>query len=162
MNRYAALIRGCSVAVIVLSILLVFRRLPVAATVDVLEEWISSFGLWGVIVFVLLYIAAALLLLPGSALTLAAGALFGLLLGTVTASVASTTAAVLAFLISRYLAREQLALSLRRYPRFDALDRAIGEGGWKSSRCFAVAGWRLITCKIISTGSTRIRFWPMC
>ncbi len=45
-----------------------------------------------------------------------------------TVSLASTTAAALAFLITRYLARDKVARQAQRFPRFEAIDRAIGVG----------------------------------
>ncbi|MDX1683560.1 MAG: VTT domain-containing protein, partial [Phycisphaeraceae bacterium] len=83
------------------------------------------------VIYGVVYIIATLLLAPGSVLTLAAGAVFGLLWGVITVSVASTIAAAFAFLIARYLARDRVARRVRQNPKFDAVDRAIGEGGWK-------------------------------
>jgi len=58
-------------------------------------------------VYMLVYIVAASLSLPGAAvLTLAGGALFGLLVGTVVVSFASTTGATLACLASRFVLRD--------------------------------------------------------
>jgi len=58
-------------------------------------------------VFVALYIATAALSLPIiSLLTLLAGAIFGLVLGVIIVSFASTIGATLAFLVSRFLARD--------------------------------------------------------
>lgn len=130
-NRYVTAIKWASAALIVLSVALIFRQLPVGPLVRTLEEWIDSLGLWGPLVFGLIYVAAVVALLPGSTLTLAAGALFGLVGGTVVASLASTTGAALAFLISRYLARQRIAAQLEHYPTFNAIDKAIGESGWK-------------------------------
>jgi uncharacterized membrane protein YdjX (TVP38/TMEM64 family) len=69
----------------------------------------------GPIGFGLAYIVAALLFVPGAALTLAAGAIFGLLKGTAIVSVASTTAAAIAFLIARYFARSAVEAKARPF-----------------------------------------------
>ena len=61
-----------------------------------MENWIGDLGIWGPVAFGLLYVVAVVLLVPASALTLAAGALFGLVGGTVIVSLASTTGAALA------------------------------------------------------------------
>ncbi|KAK3268503.1 hypothetical protein CYMTET_23000 [Cymbomonas tetramitiformis] len=53
--------------------------------------------------FVGSYVVATVALLPASVLTLAAGYLYGPIKGTALVSIASTTAAATAFLISRYL-----------------------------------------------------------
>jgi uncharacterized membrane protein YdjX (TVP38/TMEM64 family) len=68
-------------------------------------------------------------LVPGSLLTLAAGALFGVTKGTLLAFVSATLGACLAFLISRYVARAEVERRLARDQRFVAIDRAIREQG---------------------------------
>jgi uncharacterized membrane protein YdjX (TVP38/TMEM64 family) len=72
-------------------------------------DWIRDLGPWGAAMFVLLYIAATVLLLPGSVLTLGAGAVFGVVHGAVLVSIAATLGATAAFLVGRYLAREWVA-----------------------------------------------------
>jgi uncharacterized membrane protein YdjX (TVP38/TMEM64 family) len=160
MSRYATLIKGCSIALIVGSILLSLRRLPVGPLIEALEQWIAGLGFWGPVVFGLLYVVAVLLLIPGSAWTLAAGALFGLLGGTIVTSLSSTTAAALAFLIARYLAREWVVRKVRHYPRFNAIDRAIHVGGWKIVVLLRLSPAVPFTLQNYFYGLTGIRFWP--
>lgn len=159
-NRYAPLIKGCSVTLIAVSLVLMLRRLPVGPAIDKLEVWIAGLGVWGALVFGLLYVIASLLLVPGSTLTLAAGAIFGLALGTLVVSLASTTAAGLAFLIARYFARQRIARQIRHYPRFDAIDRAVREGGWKIVALMRLSPAVPFTLQNYLYGLTGIRFWP--
>ena len=79
------------------------------------------------LVFIVFYVLATVLVLPGSLLTLAAGFLFGYYL--VIVSFASTTGATCAFLVGRFLARDWVAEKLQGLPRFSALDKAVGEQG---------------------------------
>lgn len=130
-NRCAPAARWVSAALIVVSVALLLRQLPVAPMLQGMERWTRGLGFWGPLVFGLVYVAAVVALVPGSALTLTSGALFGLVGGTVVSSLASTTGAALAFLIARYLARDRIAARLRDYPRFTAVDKAIGDSGWK-------------------------------
>ena len=92
---------------------------------------ISGLGPWEPAAFILLYIAACVLFLPGSVLTLGAGALFGVVRGAVYVSVASTAGATCAFLIGRYLARDWIAAKLRDRPAFRPIDEAVAREGWK-------------------------------
>jgi uncharacterized membrane protein YdjX (TVP38/TMEM64 family) len=131
LNRYATAIKWLSVALILLSAVFILRRLPVGPLVERLGTWIDGLGGWGPAVFGAVYVVAVVLLFPASALTLLAGAIFGLAVGMVTVSLASTTGAALAFLVSRYLARGAISRRLQRYPKFAAIDRAISESGWK-------------------------------
>lgn len=92
---------------------------------------LESLGAWGPVIFVLLYIVAAVLLVPGSALTLGAGALFGVGLGSVLVSAGATLGATAAFLVGRYLARDWVAKKIEGNAAFAALDRAVAADGWK-------------------------------
>jgi uncharacterized membrane protein YdjX (TVP38/TMEM64 family) len=71
-----------------------------------LKTWLGGLGLWGPLVFGLLYVAATLMFLPVIVLTITAGALFGWRNGTLIVSLASATSAALSFLIARYLTRK--------------------------------------------------------
>ena len=92
---------------------------------------VEQLGAWGPVVFVVCYIMATVLMVPGSALSLAAGALFGVVYGTGIVSVASTLGAAAAFLVGRFLARDSIAAMISRRPALAALDRALGKDGWK-------------------------------
>lgn len=70
------------------------------------EGFITGLGVWGPIVFIALWFVAPPLLVPGLAMSLAGGALFGPLLGTVYTVVGATGGATLAFLLARYLAAD--------------------------------------------------------
>ena len=88
-----------------------------------LRAWIGALGNFGPVVFVLLYIAAVVAALPGSAITIAAAALFGSTLGVILVSIGATIGACLAFLISRYLARDLILKRFSASDRFRKLDR---------------------------------------
>lgn len=94
-------------------------------------EWIQAQGLAGALVFLLLYVVACILLLPGFILTLGAGAIYGVLYGTALVSVSSTLGATAAFLVGRYLARGWIAQKVEKNPKFKAVDDAVAEEGWK-------------------------------
>ena len=91
----------------------------------------ARLGFWGPLLFILLYVAATVLFLPGSVLTLGAGAVFGVVRGSLYVSVASTLGATAAFLVGRYLAREWVAKKIEGNTSFAAIDRAVAEEGWK-------------------------------
>lgn len=95
------------------------------------SDWVAGQGLIGALVFILGYIVAAVALVPGSLLTIAAGAIFGIAKGTALVFVAATLGASAAFLVSRYLARSAVERRLAGNERFAAIDRAIGRDGRK-------------------------------
>jgi uncharacterized membrane protein YdjX (TVP38/TMEM64 family) len=82
-----------------------------------------------------LYAAAhagvTVLMLPAVLMTIGAGFLFGPYVGSLVALAGATVGATAAFLIARYVARDRVAASAASDPRFAALDRAIGEKGWR-------------------------------
>lgn len=97
-----------------------FRELP---------RRVEALGARGPLAFGVGYAVAVMLMVPGSAMTLAAGALFGPVEGTLTVVAASNAGAWGAFLIARYLARGAVARWLGRDRRFEAVDRAVSKNG---------------------------------
>ncbi len=93
--------------------------------------WVAQLGPWGPVIFVALYVVATVLFIPGSVLTLGAGAVFGVVWGSVYVSVASTLGATCAFLVGRYLARNAVARKIEGNEPFAAIDRAVANEGWK-------------------------------
>jgi uncharacterized membrane protein YdjX (TVP38/TMEM64 family) len=94
-----------------------------------LRHWIATLGNWGPVVFLLLYIVAVVAAIPGSAVTVAAGALFGSWLGIILVSAGSTIGAGLCFLIARFFAREAVIRWISSNERFQKLDRLTEQHG---------------------------------
>jgi uncharacterized membrane protein YdjX (TVP38/TMEM64 family) len=96
-----------------------------------LLQWISSLGAVAPIVFIGAYIAACVLFIPGSIMTIGGGILFGVVRGSIYVSIGATAGATAAFLIGRYLARDWVAAKLAGHATFNAIDAAVGHEGWK-------------------------------
>jgi len=94
-------------------------------------DWVSRLGPWGAVIFVSIYIVATVLFVPGSVLTLGAGAVFGVIWGSVYVSLGSILGATCAFLVGRYLARDAIARKVADNERFAAIDKAVAAEGWK-------------------------------
>ena len=94
-------------------------------------DWIGKLGPWGPVIFAGLYVVAAVLFVPGSVLTLGAGAVFGVALGSVCVSISATLGATAAFLVGRYLARDAIARKIEKHEKFTTIDRAVADEGWK-------------------------------
>ena len=105
--------------------------LPLGEVLDGVSERVEALGPLGPIAFGLFYVVAALALVPGSAITLAVGALFGVVAGTVVVSLASTATAAIAFLLARTLLRSRVEGLARKSAAFRAVDEAIADGGWR-------------------------------
>ena len=93
--------------------------------------FIDSLGVLGPLVFILAYVVATVGFIPGSALTIGAGLLFGLWKGVMVVSIASITGACLAFLVARYALRSRVQRRFAKAPRFQAIDQAIAKEGGK-------------------------------
>lgn len=121
---------------------------------------IDSLGFWGPVLFVLIYVAAAVLMIPGSILTLGAGAAFGMVKGFALVSIASTAGAIAAFLVGRYLAREKAAQRIEGSPTFAAIDQAIAAEGWKIVGLTRLTPLIPYTLLNYALSLTKVRFIP--
>jgi uncharacterized membrane protein YdjX (TVP38/TMEM64 family) len=101
------------------------------AYVPQFAQWVDGLGFWGPAVFVIGYAAATLAFVPGSILTMAAGAIFGLTKGTVLVFLGATLGSTFSFLVARYLARSAIERRLADRPRFRAIDKAVAQQGLK-------------------------------
>ncbi|WP_419936342.1 VTT domain-containing protein [Candidatus Palauibacter sp.] len=102
-----------------------------ARLVTWLRETAAALGWLGPFFYGLVYALLALLFVPGSALTIAAGLTFGLGLGALTVFVAANVAAALSFLIARYVLRDRVEKLLAGRPALRAIDRAVETQGWR-------------------------------
>lgn len=116
------------VVVAVVAALIAFGR-RAAASLPQFATWVDSLGALGPLVFVAGYAAAVVGFVPGSLLTLAGGALFGVVRGVVYVFAAAVLGSTASFLIARHLAREAVARRIEGDARFQAIDRAVGEQG---------------------------------
>ncbi|HAJ64341.1 MAG TPA: TVP38/TMEM64 family protein [Cyanobacteria bacterium UBA8543] len=94
-------------------------------------QWIENLGQKGAIAFILIYIVATIAFLPGSILTLGAGAIFGVVLGSIYVFIGATLGATAAFLIGRYLVRDWISKKIESNNNFKAIDEAVGQEGFK-------------------------------
>ena len=145
--------------VFVVTVLVLARVFGLGERIGQLQEWIKDLGAFGYLVFVLLYIIATIAAIPGSALTVAAGVLFGSVVGVILVSIASTTGASFAFLIARYFARDATARWLSRNEKFKRLDQLTEEHGAiivAITRLVPIFPFNLLN---YSFGLTKVRFW---
>lgn len=82
------------------------------------------------VVYILVYATATALAIPGSLLTIAGGAVFGVVGGTLYTTVGANIGANLAFLVARWLGRE--GIEQLAGDRLDGLDRATRNHGFRA------------------------------
>ena len=95
------------------------------------EAYVKSLGSIGPIVMAAAYVVTTILFVPGSALTIGSGTLFGLRTGFLVVLIGANLGALCAFLLARTLLREKVTKWAEGNAKFRSLDRAIGRQGFK-------------------------------
>lgn len=93
--------------------------------------WVDTQGVWGPLAFIGGYALATVALVPGSLLTLAAGAVFGVAAGTAYVFAGAVLGTTLAFLLARRAARQAVERRIAGDPRFERIDAAVARNGRK-------------------------------
>jgi len=158
--RTAGRVKWISLAAVIISFLVLLRALPVGAASEAMLAWVEGLGALAPVVFVGLYLLVTVLMLPASPLSIAAGILFGLVYGVLLVLIGATLGMAAAFLIGRYAAREWVEKKARRFPKFAAIDQAVGEGGWKIVALLRLSPAVPFNLQNYLYGLTAIRFWP--
>jgi uncharacterized membrane protein YdjX (TVP38/TMEM64 family) len=119
------------VGLVVITLSILSAILPVREWIRDFVGWVQQLGPIGVVIFVLAYALATVLFLPGWIFTVSAGLIYGIFKGTLVALCGAVIGAALAFLVARYLLRQNIQELTQKNPRFAAIDEAIGKNGWK-------------------------------
>ncbi|XP_077231757.1 SNARE associated Golgi protein family isoform X1 [Tasmannia lanceolata] len=108
-----------------------FYKDQINAFLTQFSGFIEGYGPSGYALFVAVYAGLEILAIPAIPLTMSAGLLFGSFTGTIIVSISGTVAATVAFLIARYFARERILKLVKGNKKFLAIDKAIGENGFR-------------------------------
>lgn len=123
-------------------------------------DWVAAQGIWAPVLFVFIYAGGAVAFIPGSILTLSAGAIFGVVKGVALVSFASTLAAAISFLLGRFALRGWIEKKLSHKPAFKAIDEAVAREGWKMVLLLRLSPVFPFAMLNYGLGLTKIRFWP--
>jgi uncharacterized membrane protein YdjX (TVP38/TMEM64 family) len=118
-NDYVKLF--CFLAFIFIAIVL-FRYIGGYEKLLALFQEIEELGKLAPLAFTVVYVAAVIIAVPGSALTAMAGMLFGPVMGVVYVTIASTIGASVTFLLSRYFLRDMVHRKLSGRPSFKKIE----------------------------------------
>jgi uncharacterized membrane protein YdjX (TVP38/TMEM64 family) len=92
---------------------------------------VGELGAWGLILFVLLYVVAAVTMAPAFLLSVAAGAIFGIWKGSALVLVSATLGATAAYGVARAISGTRLVKWMLRDRRVEIVRRAVAhEGAW--------------------------------
>lgn len=134
--------------------------LPVKDWVKTFSDWVRTMGALGVVIFIAAYALATVLFLPGWIFTVAAGLVFGVLGGTAVALTGAIIGSTLAFLCGRYLVRQRVESATKGNKKFEAIDQAIGEEGWKIVGLLRLSPIVPFNLSNYFYGVTAVGFWP--
>jgi uncharacterized membrane protein YdjX (TVP38/TMEM64 family) len=155
-KRAATLLRVAILAVLLAA--LVYYRQTLGGGLAAFTAWVQTLGAWGPAVFIAGYAAATVAFVPGSVLTLAGGAIFGLARGTAYVFVGASIGACAAFGLARSFARAAIERRIAGNPRFAAVDRAVAAEGRKIVFLLRLSPVFPFTLLNYALGLTRVRF----
>jgi uncharacterized membrane protein YdjX (TVP38/TMEM64 family) len=122
--------RLLKIAAVLVLLIAAIALLPVKQWLGAALEWTAANPSIAWLTYIALYIVATVALIPGLILTIGAGAIFGLPRGLALASAGSVLGATAAFFVGRTLARDWIGKQIAAWPKFRALDQAIGARGF--------------------------------
>ncbi|MCL7051513.1 hypothetical protein MKW94_004685 [Papaver nudicaule] len=124
------------------------------------STFIEGYGTAGYALFVAVYAGLEVLAIPAIPLTMSAGLLFGPFTGTFLVSISGTIAATVAFLIARYFARDRILKLVEENKKFLAIDKAIGENGFKVVTLLRLSPLLPFSLGNYLYGLTSVKFLP--
>lgn len=95
-----------------------------------MQVWFKKFGARGYIIYILIYVLSCVLMLPGSVLTIIAGAAYGPVIGAVIALIGATLGAAASFLIAKYIMKDTIKSVVGKSAIFDKVDNGFKENGY--------------------------------
>src|SRR5262245_41477339 len=124
-----------------------------------LKQTIESYGMAGPILYIIGYVLAVVLFVPGLPITLLGGLAFGPVRGTIYVSIAATIGAGLAFLVARHGLRKLVEGWVQSNPRLAGLDAAVARDGWRIVMVTRLVPLFPFNLQNYAYGLTRIGFW---
>ena len=96
---------------------------------EAMQAWFQGLGVIAYIAFILIFIIAAVFMLPAAPLTIIAGITFGSITGGLLALVAATVGAAVAFIVARYVARDMILNKFKDNKLFKKIDDGFQANG---------------------------------
>jgi len=144
---------------LLLAMVVMGRAIDVGRHLEAAQGWTETLGVLAPAAFVLVYVAATLIGVPGMPFTLLSPFLFGIGPAFVVMVVGSAISAALGFLIARYLARAALAERLAGTEGFARLSALVEKHDWAVIpvlRSVPIAPFAVVN---YGFGLTGISFW---
>jgi len=97
--------------------------------IQAMQAWFQGLGVTGYAVFILLYVIAAVFMLPAALFTITAGITFGSVLGAILSLIGATIGAAAAFTIARYIARDAIVNKFKDNAIFAKIEEGVKQNG---------------------------------
>ena len=124
-------------------------------TVESFKEKIDSFGIWGPVIYIVLYVFRPLILFPAAVFSASAGAIWGLQ-GLLYLLIGANLSAIAEFIIARYFAREAVEKLIKG--KFNSIDQAVEKNGFVTVlliRLIPNVAWDI---QNLALGLTKVKF----
>ena len=124
-------------------------------TVESFKEKIDSFGIWGPVIYIVLYVLRPLILFPAAVFSASAGAIWGLQ-GLLYLLIGANLSAIAEFIIARYFAREAVEKLIKG--KFNSIDQAVEKNGFVTVlliRLIPNVAWDI---QNLALGLTKVKF----
>lgn len=151
----AAAVVACSVVAVAVGL----SALPVQSWLLTLGERLQSFGVFGLIGFVAIYVIGSMVLIPASALSFAAGFLYGPF-GIVLSWAAMLVVAAISFPLARHLVAPSIGRLMNERPRIRIVADVIDDEGWRMVLLIRVSGFIPFGLQNYVLGVTKVPFAP--
>jgi uncharacterized membrane protein YdjX (TVP38/TMEM64 family) len=145
---------------LVAAFIVAVRLLPVAVWIEHFKDYVRAIGPAGYLLYIAAYIVCCVLLVPALALTLGAGAIFGLVKGSIIVLIGATGGATAAFLLGRTVFRRYVEARIASNRKLAEIDRAIAREGTKIMLLMRIAGFPPFTWVNYALGLTGVKFVP--
>ena len=126
-----------------------------AITVESFKEKINSFGIWGPVIYIILYVLRPLILFPATIFSASAGVIWGLQ-GLLYLLIGANLSAIAEFIIARYFAREAVERLIKG--KFRQIDQAVEKNGFMTVlfvRLIPNVAWDI---QNLALGLTKVKF----
>ena len=143
---------------ILAAIVAAYSFLPLNEWIESFRKWVEGFGALGIVIFIVAYALATFVLVPGAPLTIAGGVIWGLWAFPIII-VAATLGSALAFLAARYMFHDKVEAKMDDYPKFKAVNEAIGDEGWKVVGLLRLSPALPFSAQTWFLGVTPVSFW---
>jgi uncharacterized membrane protein YdjX (TVP38/TMEM64 family) len=158
--KAVSIIKRVILVIVIIGILAIAGRW-FGGQIQPLGDWIRTIGIWGPIIFCLIFLFITGVQLPESFLAVTAGVIFGLGEGLAILIFINIVGAIFWFWIARKFLRNWVHRVLGRHPKLEVIEKATANEGFKLMVLLRLGPFSYGALNFI-LGASDVRFWPYC